>query len=55
MNAYAVVESGGKQYRVQAGDTLNVELLDAEPGTRLNSDESAPFRTARSSSWGGPT
>lgn len=35
MNAYAVVESGGKQYRVQAGDTLNVELLDAEPGAKV--------------------
>lgn len=35
MNAYAVVESGGKQYRVQAGETLNVELLDAEPGAKV--------------------
>ena len=24
---YAIVETGGKQYRVQAGDTLDVELL----------------------------
>jgi len=35
MEAYAVLETGGKQYLVKANDTLRVELLDAEPGTRL--------------------
>lgn len=35
MEAYAVIETGGKQYRVQAGDTLNVEKLDAEIGTSI--------------------
>jgi large subunit ribosomal protein L21 len=29
---YAVIETGGKQYRVAAGDTLEVERLDAEAG-----------------------
>src|SRR5579862_8679726 len=29
---YAVLESGSKQYRVTAGDTLEVERLDAEAG-----------------------
>lgn len=29
---YAVLESGGKQYRVSAGDTLEVERLTAEAG-----------------------
>ena len=28
MEAYAVIETGGKQYRVQPGDVLAVELLD---------------------------
>jgi len=32
MEAYAVVETGGKQYRVVAGDTLKVELLEGEVG-----------------------
>ena len=33
MEAYAVIETGGKQYRVQKDDVLAVELLDnAEPG-----------------------
>jgi large subunit ribosomal protein L21 len=29
---YAVIETGGKQYRVAPGDTLEVEQLDAEAG-----------------------
>lgn len=35
---YAVVETGGKQYRVQVGDTINVERLDAEPGEDVTLD-----------------
>ncbi|MFZ5591133.1 MAG: 50S ribosomal protein L21 [Bacillota bacterium] len=29
---YAIIETGGKQYKVQEGDTLYVEKLPAEPG-----------------------
>ena len=29
---YAVVETGSKQYRVTAGDTLEIERLDVQPG-----------------------
>ena len=32
MDAYAVVESGGKQYRVQQNNVLQVERLKAEVG-----------------------
>jgi large subunit ribosomal protein L21 len=32
---YAVIETGGKQYRVEVGTELEVELLDAEPGKTL--------------------
>ena len=32
MDAYAVLETGGKQYRVTPGVTLEIELLDAEAG-----------------------
>lgn len=27
---YAIIKTGGKQYRVQEGDVLNVEKLNAE-------------------------
>ena len=29
---YAIIETGGKQYKVQPGDVIEVEKLDAEPG-----------------------
>jgi len=35
MEAYAVVGTGGKQYRVKAGDTLKVELLEGEAGSTV--------------------
>jgi large subunit ribosomal protein L21 len=35
MEAYAVVETGGKQYRVNAGDTLQVEKLEGTSGDKL--------------------
>jgi large subunit ribosomal protein L21 len=33
---YAVIATGGKQYRVELGTELEVELLDAEPGEEIN-------------------
>lgn len=33
--AYAIVEAGGKQYRVQPGDAIEVERLPAEPGSTI--------------------
>ena len=36
MEAYAVIETGGKQYRVQKDDVVSVELLDkAEAGQKI--------------------
>ncbi|NLJ59608.1 MAG: 50S ribosomal protein L21 [Firmicutes bacterium] len=35
---YAVIETGGKQYRVKEGDTLRVERLPGEPGEILELD-----------------
>jgi large subunit ribosomal protein L21 len=32
---YAVIKTGGKQYRVAAGDTLKVESLPADVGTQV--------------------
>jgi large subunit ribosomal protein L21 len=30
--AYAIIKTGGRQYRVEEGDTIDVDLLDIEPG-----------------------
>src|ERR1700693_5903024 len=35
---YAVIETGGKQYRVEVGTELEVELLDIEPGKTITLD-----------------
>jgi large subunit ribosomal protein L21 len=36
---YAVIETGGKQYRVQQGDVVFVEKLDVEEGTNVSFDK----------------
>ena len=48
---YAIVRSGGHQYRVEPGKVIDVEKLDVEAGSSLNlgdvllvvPDEGAPF------------
>ena len=30
--AYAIIRTGGRQYRVAEGDTVDVDLLEVEPG-----------------------
>ena len=34
-NKYAIVKTGGKQYKVAAGDVEKVEKIDAEPGAKV--------------------
>lgn len=36
---YAVIKTGAKQYRVQPGDVLEVELLDGENGKEITLNE----------------
>ncbi|MGD8430375.1 MAG: 50S ribosomal protein L21 [Ectothiorhodospiraceae bacterium] len=36
---YAVIKTGGKQYRVSEGDVLRVEKLDAEQGSPVEFDQ----------------
>lgn len=36
--AYAVIKTGGKQYRVQEGDKIDVEKLDADVDSELTFD-----------------
>ena len=36
---YAVIETGGKQYRVQEGDKIFVEKLEANAGDVINFDK----------------
>jgi len=36
---YAVIKTGGKQYRVSAGDKLKIEKLEAEVGSEITFDQ----------------
>ena len=36
---YAIIETGGKQYKVQEGDVIKVELLHAEAGETVVIDK----------------
>jgi large subunit ribosomal protein L21 len=42
---YAVISSGGKQYRVQPGETIRVEKLDAAVGQNVKFDEVLAVKT----------
>jgi large subunit ribosomal protein L21 len=35
---YAVIHTGGKQYRVQEGDIVRVEKIEGEPGQEIEFD-----------------
>lgn len=38
-DVYAVIRSGGKQYRVSPGQTVRLERLDGEAGDRIDFDD----------------
>ncbi len=52
---YAVVKTGGKQYRVSPGDTLRVELLGANEGDEITLDQVLMMGEGESVTIGTPT
>ena len=36
---YAIIETGGKQYKVEQGQIINVEKLDVQQGEEVNFDK----------------
>jgi large subunit ribosomal protein L21 len=32
---YAILETGGKQYKVETGDVIEVERIDGDPGSQI--------------------
>ncbi len=51
---YAIVETGGKQYRVQEGDVIFVEKLEASEGDVVTLDKVLAFSKDGSLSVGSP-
>ena len=39
MTMYAIVKTGGKQYKAEADEILIVEKIEGEPGTQIELDE----------------
>jgi large subunit ribosomal protein L21 len=52
---YAVLETGSKQYRVSAGDRLEIERLTAEPGSSVTFDRVLLVHAEGKVSVGTPT
>ena len=52
---YAVIKTGGKQYRVKAGDLLVVEKLDGEPGAEVSFGEVLMLGDGGEVTLGAPT
>jgi large subunit ribosomal protein L21 len=52
---YAVIKTGGKQYRVQAGDVLVVEKLAGEPGANLTFSDVLMIGDDAGATVGAPT
>jgi large subunit ribosomal protein L21 len=52
---YAVIETGGKQYRVELGTELAVERLDADPGSTIDFDRVLLVADGDSAQIGTPT
>lgn len=52
---YAVIKTGGKQYRVQKDDIIEVELLDAQKGDAITLGEVLMLGDEGSAKIGAPT
>ncbi len=51
---YAIIETGGKQYRVEEGDTIDVELLRSEAGSKVEFTNVLFLNTGSASKVGTP-
>jgi len=52
---YAVIKTGGKQYKVEQGDVVFVEKLNAEEGTEVTFDEVLALGGEKKAKIGTPT
>src|ERR1044072_9267842 len=52
--AYAIIRTGGRQFRVAEGDTLDVDLLDVEPGKTATFGDVLFFADGKDVAQGNP-
>jgi large subunit ribosomal protein L21 len=51
---FAIIETGGKQYRVKEGDVIHVEKLELEVGQSMSFDEVLAVGQGNDVVWGTP-
>ena len=51
---YAIIRTGGRQFRVTEGDTLDVDLLDVEPGKTATFGDVLLFSDGKAVTHGNP-
>ena len=51
---YAIIRTGSKQYRIQEGDTIDVELLKSEEGQKVEFDEILLYNDGTNTKVGSP-
>ncbi len=51
---YAVIETGGKQYKVQEGDVVFIEKLEADEGSAVTFDKVLAVSSEGNVSFGSP-
>ena len=52
--SYAIIKTGGRQFRVAEGDTLDVDLLDIEPGKTATFGDVLFFADGKDVTQGNP-
>lgn len=54
MSAYAVIQTGGKQYRVSEGDVFEIERVDGEAGSLTTFEDVIAFSDGENLTCGTP-
>jgi len=52
--AYAIIKTGGRQFRVAEGDTIDVDLLDVDPSKTATFDDVLMFADGDKVTHGNP-
>jgi large subunit ribosomal protein L21 len=52
--AYAIIKTGGRQFRVAEGDTIDVDLLDVDPGKTATFGDVLMFADGKDVTRGSP-
>src|SRR6266498_3988847 len=52
--SYAIIKTGGRQFRVAEGDTIDVDILDVEPGKTATFGDVLMFTDGKDVTHGSP-